>query len=88
VILEIFLAGCIVGFSILLMITSLLSYSRLHHVRFIFLAGAFLLFLIQGILILIGLLIEDLKGNFTVSSEFLFFSFLILIFLYLAVAKK
>jgi hypothetical protein len=84
VILEIFLAGCIVGFSVLLFVTSLISYSRLRHARFAYVAVAFLMFLVKGILSLAG----ELSGSPTVSLEMLVIDLLILLFLYLAVAKR
>ena len=86
-VLEYFLAGCIIGFSALLFATSLVSYSRIRHTRFAFVAGAFLLFLVQGILVMVGLLVESLNA-FNVPNEFLVIDLLILLFLYLAVAKR
>ena len=87
-VLEFFLAGCVIGLSSLLFATSLVSYSRLRHTRFVYVALAFLLFLVQGILIMAGLLVESLKGSFSVSNELLAVDLLILLFLYLAVAKR
>ena len=83
-ILEIFLAGCIVGFSFLLLATSLASYSRLRHARFAYISIAFLMFLVMGILALFG----EVSGSPTVSVEILALDLLILLFMYLAVAKR
>jgi len=88
VILEIFLAGCIIGFSLLMLVTSLMSYSRLRHLRFAYVAVAFLLFLIKGVVALLGALPEDMKTGVTIPAEILALDLLILLFLYLAVAKR
>lgn len=87
-ILEIFLAGCIIGFSLLMLVTSLMSYSRLRHLRFAYVAVAFLLFLIKGVVALLGALPEDMKTGVTIPAEILALDLLILLFLYLAVAKR
>ena len=87
-ILEFFLAGCVVGFSLLLFITSLLSYTRLRHLRFAYISVAFLLFLIKGILSLTGVAVEELKSTLAVPYQLLFLDLLILLLLYLAVAKR
>ena len=87
-ILEVFLAGCIVGFSLLLLTTSFLSYMRMRHLRFAYVAVAFLLFLIKGILALLGTVIESLRPSLAVSYETLVLDLLILLLLYLAVAKR
>ncbi len=87
-ILEIFLAGCIIGFSLLMLVTSLMSYSRLRHLRFAYVAVAFLLFLIKGLVALLGALPEDMKIGVTIPAEILALDLLILLFLYLAVAKR
>ena len=86
-ILEVFLAGCVVGFSLLLFVTSLLSYARLRHLRFAYVSVAFLLYLVKGILAL-GAAIEFLAGTFSVPYEMLLLDLLILLLLYLAVAKR
>ena len=83
-ILEIFLAGCIVGFSLLLFVTSLASYSRLRHARFAYVSIAFLMFLVMGVLALIG----ELRGSPVMSVEILALDLLILLFMYLAVSKR
>lgn len=83
-ILEIFLAGCIVGFSLLLFVTSLASYFRLRHARFAYVATAFLMFLVMGVVALIG----ELRGSSFASWEILALDLLILLFMYLAVAKR
>lgn len=87
-ILEIFLAGCIIGLSVLMLVTSLLSYSRLRHPRFAYVGAAFLLFLVQGILFMAGLLVSQLGEMFPVSGAVLLIDLLILLFLYFAVAKR
>lgn len=84
VVLEIFLAGCVVGFSLLLLVTSFASYARLRHARFAYVAVAFLAFLVKGIIALAG----ELTERPVVSLEILALDLLILLFLYLAVAKR
>jgi len=88
VVLEVFLAGCIIGFSALMLATSLASYSRLRHARFAYVSAAFFLLLLEGILAMAGALIDSLKGTFSVPDSILGIELLILIFLYLAVAKR
>jgi len=87
-VLEFFLAGCIIGFSFLLFVTSLLSYMRLRHLRFAYIAVAFLLFLIKGMMALLGATIEGLQAALTVPYQILILDLLILLLLYLAVAKR
>lgn len=87
-ILEVFLAGCIIGFSALMSVTSLVSYRRLRHLRFAYVSAAFLLFLLQGMLAMAGILFDSLKDSLGVPSSILAIELLILVFLYLAVAKR
>ncbi len=87
-ILEIFLAGCIIGFSLLLFVTSLLSYSRLRHLRFAYIAVAFLLFLIKGVTALLGATVDGLRATLAIPYHVLILDLLILLLLYLAVAKR
>ena len=57
---------------------------RLRHARFAYVLIAFLMFLVVGILALVG----ELRGNAVVSVEILVLDLLILLFMYLAVAKR
>lgn len=87
-IIETFLVGLIFGFSFLMLITSLISYSRVRNLRLLFVSLAFLFFFIEGVILLLAVVIPDLWRNYGISWEYLLLHFLILIMLYLAVAKK
>lgn len=85
---ETFLVGCLIGFSLLLMLTSFISYARIKSKRLLFVAIAFLLFFVQGLLLIAAILIQDFWIRFKPTVEFLLLDLGILFFMYLAVAKK
>lgn len=82
------LIGCLVGFSLILLVVSLVSYRRTKNARLLLVSAAFFIFFIKGIFLVAGavfaLTIQE-------SSELLvmvLLNLVILLLLYLAIAIK
>lgn len=86
--LEIFLRVCLMGFSLLLLITSIISYVKVKNTKLLFVSLAFLGFFIKGLLLTLAVLIGSFKEPFGASMAILVLDFAILIMIYIAVVKK
>jgi hypothetical protein len=81
------LVGCLIGLSLILLLVSLISYRRTGSLRLLLVGCAFLVFMVKGVLLLAFLLLQSLSE----SAELLVIvamDLIIILFLYLAIAKK
>ncbi len=84
--LSTFLAGSLIGFSLILLLVSIASYRRTKNSRLLLVSVGFFIFLLKGILLIIGLVFVP---GLTESIELLLLlDLVILLFLYFAIAKR
>jgi hypothetical protein len=83
-----FLIGCLIGFSLILLIVSLISYRRAKNPRLLLVSAALLIFLIKGILLLVWMVLLTTLAESAELFAIILLDFLILIFLYFAIAKN
>ena len=86
--LEILLVVLLFGFSLIMLIASSISYLRVRNLRLLIVSTAFLVFLIQGALLLIAIFSEGLWDDWGIPWHYLLLQLIALIMFYFAVAKK
>jgi cell division protein FtsW (lipid II flippase) len=86
--LEILLVVLLFGFSLIMLIASSISYIRVRNPRLLIVSVAFLVFLIQGILLLIAVFTEDLWKDWGIPWHYLLLQLIAIVMFYFAVAKK
>lgn len=84
---EIIISAFITIFSIGLLAVSLASYRKYKNLKLLFVSIVFLVFLVKGILLSIGLFIDEMAVLNTVSYNGLF-DLIILVLLFLATLKR
>lgn len=84
---ETFLTILLAGLSLLLFVVSALTYRRVKSVKILFVSFAFLLFFIKS-LVLIGSLLADTWDDWGMRWELLLFDVVIVVMLYLSIARK
>jgi hypothetical protein len=84
---ETFLAILLAGLSLLLLIVSLLSYRRIRNVKLLFVSIAFALFFIKA-LVLIMSVISNTWDEFGMRWELLLLDVIVIVMLYLSIARK
>lgn len=81
------LIGCLVGLSLILLLVSLVSYRRTGNSRLLLVSGAFLVFMVKGVLMLAFLFLQSLSES-TELLVLVLMDLVIILFLYFAIAKK
>jgi hypothetical protein len=84
---ETFLTILLAGLSLLLLAVSALSYRRVKNVKILFVSIAFMLFFIKA-LVLIGSLLAGTWDDWGMRWELLLFDVIIIVMLYLSIARK
>ncbi len=84
---EIFLTILLAGLSLLLLVVSVLAYRRVKSVKILFVSIAFLLFFLKA-LVLIGSILSDTWEDWGMRWELLLFDVIIIVMLYLSIARK
>jgi len=87
-IVETLLVVLLFGFSLIMLIASSVSYVRVKNLKLLLVSMAFLVFLIQGILLLIAVLTEGLWEDWGIPWHYLLLQLIALVMFYFAVAKK
>ncbi len=85
---EIFFKVGLMGFSFILFAISAISYKRIKSQRLLFVTIAFAIFFVKGLLLTMGIFSESVGDMFNSSIEVIILDFVILIMLYLGIAKK
>lgn len=86
--LETLLVILLLGFSLIMLIASLISYVRVRNLRLLLVSGAFLIFLIESILLLVAVFIEDLWRDWGIPWHYVLLQLIAVVMFYFAVAKK
>jgi cell division protein FtsW (lipid II flippase) len=86
--LETLLVVLLFGFSLIMLIASSVSYVRVRNPKLLLVSMAFLVFLIQGILLLIAVSAEDLWKDWGIPWHYLLLQLIAIVMFYFAVAKK
>ncbi len=76
------------GFSLIMLIASFVSYVKVRNLKLLLVSMAFLVFLIQGVLLLIAVSIEGLWEDWGIPWHYLLLQLIALVMFYFAVAKK
>ena len=84
---SIFINASITVLSLGIVILSLVSYRKSKNVKLIFVTTAFLLFLMKGILLSLGLF-HDIVGNISSNSYFGLIDVIILLLLFVSTLKR
>lgn len=84
---EIFLRLALMGFSLLLLVTSSLACAKLKELKIFFATLAFALFFVEGLILGIGIFIDSFEEIMDLKL-LVSFNFGIIIFLYLSIVKK
>ncbi|MEW5936840.1 MAG: hypothetical protein AB1665_03355 [Candidatus Thermoplasmatota archaeon] len=85
---EVFLRVALMGFSLLLFVTCTISYIRVRHQRLLLISIAFALFFVKGMLLTLAILIAQIDLLFGAGTYVILLDFLILITIYLGIAKR
>ncbi|MCK4366964.1 MAG: hypothetical protein KAU99_00655 [Thermoplasmata archaeon] len=85
---EVLLVVLLFGFSLIMLIASSVSYARVRNPRLLLVSTAFLVFLIQGILLLVAVSTEGLWEDWGIPWQYLLLQLIALVMFYFAVAKK
>lgn len=86
--LETLLVVLLFGFSLIMLIASSVSYVRVRNPKLLLVSMAFLVFLVQGILLLIAVSTEDLWKDWGIPWHYLLLQLIAIVMFYFAVAKK
>jgi len=87
--LELFFTVALLGFSSILFAISAITYRRIGSRRLLLVSAAFGMFLVKGLLLLLGLIDPEGIGKvFNASVLVIIVDFAIMAFLYLSVVKK
>jgi len=84
---ETFLTILLAGLSFLLFVVSMFSYRRVRNIKILIVSIAFLLFFIKA-LVLIGSLATNTWEDWGMRWELLLFDVIIIVMLYLSIARK
>ncbi len=85
---EVFLRVALMGFSLLLFITSVVSYVRVKNNRLLFISLAFAVFFVKGLVLSVAIFNESVDKVFTASEELIALDFVILALIYLGIVKR
>lgn len=86
--LETLLVVLLLGFSLIMLIASSISYVRVRNLRLLLVSGAFLIFLIESVLLLVAVFIEDLWKDWGIPWPYVLLQLIAVVMFYFAVAKK
>ena len=86
--LELFFTVALLGFSLILFVISAITYKRIGSKRLLLVSAAFCMFMVKGLLLLVGLFVDSIGRVFNASVLMIMVDFAILAFLYLSVVKK
>ncbi len=84
---EAFLTILLAGLSFLLFVVSILSYKRVKSVKILFVSLAFLLFFIKALVLLVSV-ISNTWDDFGMRWELLLLDVIVIVMLYLSIARK
>ncbi len=84
---EAFLTILLAGLSFLLFVVSILSYRRVKSVKILFVSIAFLLFFIKALVLLVSV-ISNTWDDFGMRWELLLLDVIVIVMLYLSIARK
>jgi hypothetical protein len=83
-----FLIGCLLGFSLILLSISLVSFRRTKNSKLLLVSIAFLIFLVKAILLITWLVLTSSLAESNELMVMLVLDLVILLFLYFAIAKR
>lgn len=86
--LETLLVVLLFGFSLIMLAASAISYYRLRNLRLLLVSIAFLVFLIQGVLLFVAVLDEAAWRDWGIPWYYLLLQLIAVVMFYFAVAKK
>ena len=84
---EAFLTILLAGLSFLLFVVSILSYRRVKSVKILFVSIAFLLFFIKALVLMVSI-ISNTWDDFGMRWELLLLDVIVIVMLYLSIARK
>jgi hypothetical protein len=84
---EVFLRVALAGFSGMLFAISLISYARVRNSRLLFISAAFAVFFVKGLVLTLAITVKSLDSAFAASVPVIALDFVILVFIYLGIAK-
>ena len=84
---DIIISACVTIFSVGLLIVSLASYNKYKNLKLLFVSIVFLIFLVKGILLSLGLFFDE-TTILNSSSYIGLFDLIILILLFIATLKR
>jgi hypothetical protein len=84
---EAFLAVLLAGLSFLLFAVSVVSYRRVKNVKILFVSIAFLLFFLKAA-VLLASIVSNNWNDYGMRWELLLFDVIIIVMLYLSIARK
>lgn len=84
---EAFLTILLAGLAFLLFAVSMVSYRRVKNVKILFVSIAFLLFFIKAAVLLAGV-VSNTWNDYGMRWELLLFDVIIIVMLYLSIARK
>ena len=85
---EVFLRVALMGFSLLLFITSVVSYVRVRNNRLLFISMAFAVFFVKGLVLSIAIFADSVNTVFSASEQLILLDFVILALIYLGIVKR
>jgi hypothetical protein len=85
---ETLLVVLLFGFSLIMLIASSLSYFRVRSLRLLIVSIAFLVFLVQGAIMLTAVFSEGTWDDWGIPWPYLLLQLIALVMFYFAVAKK
>jgi len=85
---EVFLRVALMGFSLLLFITSVVSYMRVRNNRLIFISLAFAFFFAKGLVLSLAIFMDSVNSAFSASMQLILLDFVILALIYLGIVKR
>ncbi|MCK5548499.1 MAG: hypothetical protein KAI64_05765 [Thermoplasmata archaeon] len=83
-----FLTGCLIGFSLILLIVSVVSYRRMKSARLLLVSAAFLIFFLKGLFLFAALVVLQSVAESAELAVMLVLDMIVLLFLYFAIAKR
>jgi hypothetical protein len=85
---EVFLRVALMGFSLLLLLTSAVSYARVRNSRLLFISLAFAFFFVKGLVLSLAIVVDSVAKTFSASVYVIALDFVILALIYLGIAKR
>ncbi|MFQ6127879.1 MAG: hypothetical protein ACE5QW_03130 [Thermoplasmata archaeon] len=86
--LETLLSVLLLGFSLIMLIASSISYVTIKNLRLLLVSVAFLVFLIQSIFLVIAVFSGNLWKDWGIPWQYLLLQLIAVVMFYFAVAKK